>query len=161
MLYHDVKPLFRNILLILMRHLWTKMLVLLNCHGLIINIKRVQRRTINPRVKSEQNHSNQPFVSTGSRCFSGPRSNQWWQMLVDCGDHIILYNTWNSWIQLPSFTWLIRLLERWIDCDVEDNGRLKWKDSVFKRVEKGNAPSGQSMRTGILVCGMFPSWSYL
>jgi len=40
------QPLFTNILLILMRHLQTKMPVLLNCHGLIINIKRVRRRTI-------------------------------------------------------------------------------------------------------------------
>jgi hypothetical protein len=102
MLYRDIKPLFRNTLLILTRHPRTKMPVPLNCHGLIVNIKRVRRRTINPRVESEQNHSNQPSVSTGSRRFSGLRSNQRQQMLVDRGDHTILCNMQNGLIQLPS-----------------------------------------------------------
>jgi hypothetical protein len=44
-----------------------------------------------------------------------------------------------------------QVVGQWIDRDAEDNGKLKWKDSVLKEVEMGNAPGGHSTRTGILV----------
>jgi hypothetical protein len=42
-----------------------------------------------------------------------------------------------------------QVVGRWIDRDAKEEGI--WKDSVLAEVENGNAPGGQSTRTGILV----------
>jgi hypothetical protein len=44
-----------------------------------------------------------------------------------------------------------QVIGRWIDRAAQEEGISKWKDSVLAEVEKGNAPGGQSTRTGILV----------
>ena len=44
-----------------------------------------------------------------------------------------------------------QVVGRWIDRAAQEEGISKWKDSVLAEVEKGNAPGGQSTRTGILV----------
>jgi len=44
-----------------------------------------------------------------------------------------------------------QVIGRWIDREAQAEGISKWKNSVLADVEKGNAPGGQSTRTGILV----------
>jgi hypothetical protein len=44
-----------------------------------------------------------------------------------------------------------QVVGRWIDREAEAEGVWKWRDSILRKVEKGNAPGGQSTRAGILV----------
>jgi hypothetical protein len=45
-----------------------------------------------------------------------------------------------------------QVVGRWIDRDAyREKGIWKWKDSILAEVAHGNAPRGQSTRSGILV----------
>jgi hypothetical protein len=113
-----------------MRRLQAKVSASLKCHGLVVNIKRVRRRTINPRVESKQNYNNPPFMSTGSHLFSGPRFESAVTMLVDLGDHTILCNTQNGLTQLPSCARLT--IGRLIDRDADDKWQVKTEGLRFE-----------------------------
>jgi hypothetical protein len=48
-----------------------------------------------------------------------------------------------------------QVVGRWIDRDAYNKrGIWKWKDAVLEEVAHGNAPGGQTTRSGILVSGV-------
>lgn len=44
-----------------------------------------------------------------------------------------------------------QVLGRWIDGEAKAQGVSQWKESVLRRIERGNAPGGDTTRAGILV----------
>jgi hypothetical protein len=58
-----------------------------------------------------------------------------------------------KWINSTTFAALTeQVIGRWIDREAhKEKGIWKWKDSILAEVAHGNAPRGQSTRSGILV----------
>lgn len=55
-------------------------------------------------------------------------------------------------LNMKSFSRLTeQVVGRWIDAEAKACGVSQWKESVLLRIERGNAPGGDTTRAGILV----------
>jgi len=106
--------------------------------------KPAGRKRMNDQQKAQRMNWHQPFIWSDIEEATRRAGKPWQPRAIMKEAKRINSKTFETLTE--------QVVGRWIDRDAYDkSGAWKWRDAVLEEVARGNAPGGQSTRSGILV----------